>query len=164
MKGNKVEKIMLRGSMIFSLISLLILLSRKRRSIKDWLLAYLFNGISNGIIDNVLASYKVLQYPVRYVPKVFKSNVLFDFLVYPTFTVFFNQWTDKDKPKTILLKLLVFTVPTTFLEYLIEKKTNLLKWNKWWKWYHTMAFTTFKSLGTKGVVELVKKVSNRQNS
>lgn len=164
MKGNKVEKLLLRGSLIFSLISLLILLSRKRRSIKDWLLSYLFNGITNGIIDNVLASYKVLQYPVRYIPKVFKSSVLFDFLVYPTFTVFFNQWTDKDKPKTILLKLLAFTVPTTFLEYLIEKKTNLLKWNKWWKWYHTMAFTTFKSLGTKGVVELVRKVSGKQNS
>ncbi|WP_100012901.1 CBO0543 family protein [Lentibacillus sediminis] len=163
MKGDKVSKFILRGSLIFTLICLPIFLLRKKPSIKDWLLAYLFNGITNGFIDNVLASHKLLQYPVRYLPKTFKSNVLFDFLVYPTFTVFFNQLTDKDKPKTILLKLLAFTVPTTLFEYLIEKNTNLLKWNKKWKWYHTLISMTLKSLVTRGVVGCVRKISDKQN-
>ncbi|AXF57434.1 CBO0543 family protein [Salicibibacter kimchii] len=165
MKGNKVEKILLHGTMIFSVIILAILLRRKKTSIKDWILAYLINGFTNGIIDHVLTTHKkVLKYPVRYFPKLFKLNVAFDFLVYPTFTVFFNQWTDKDKPKAILFKLLTLTVPLNLLELLIEKKTNLVTWRKGWKWYYSFVAMTMKSLITKGFVVFVGKVSDKQNN
>ncbi|QQK78225.1 hypothetical protein HUG15_07360 [Salicibibacter cibarius] len=164
MKGNKVDHFVLHGTLIVTVSSLAILLLRKKSSIKDWLLAYLFNGITNGIIDNVLVSYKILQYPVRYFPKLFDSSVLFDFLVYPTFTVFFNQWSEKDKPKMILFKLLILTVPSTLGEWLIVQKTNLHDWKKGWKWYHSFGSLTLKSLTTRVLVGFVRKVSDKQNS
>lgn len=163
MKGNKVDQFVLRGTLIITAISLPILLVRKKKSIKDWVIAYLFNGITNGIIDNVLASYKILEYPVRHFPKLFNTSLLFDFFVYPTFTVFFNQWTDKDMPKVILYKLLFLLLPLTLCEWLIVKKTNLLKWHKGWKWYYSLVFMTFKSLTTRALVGFVRKVSDKQN-
>ncbi|WP_211202220.1 CBO0543 family protein [Salicibibacter cibarius] len=163
MKGNKVDQFVLRGTLIITVICLPILILRKKSSIKDWLLAYLFNGITNGIIDNVLASYKILEYPVRHFPNLFRTSLLFDYLVYPTFTIFFNQWTDKDKPKTIVFKLLALTIPANLCEWLIENKTNLVEWNKGWTLRHSFLSSTLKSLMTKSFVVFVRKVSDKQH-
>ncbi|QDI92513.1 hypothetical protein EPH95_16040 [Salicibibacter halophilus] len=163
MRGNKVERFVLHGTLMITLMALPILLLRKRSSIKDWVIAYLFNGITNGIIDNILASYKVLAYPVRHFPKLFNTSLLFDVLVYPTFTVFFNQWTDKDKPKIIFLKLLALTIPANLVEWLIEKKTNLVKWNKGWNFWYSLISSTLKSLITKSFVVFVRKVSDKHD-
>ncbi|MBB6450830.1 hypothetical protein HNR44_002820 [Geomicrobium halophilum] len=163
MKKNKVDHFILRGTLIFTLFSLTILLLRKKSSIKDWVLAYLWNGLTNGMIDTFVASYKFVQYPVRFFPNVFPINVLFDYIVYPTVTILINQMTEKDQPKTILFKILAFTAPMTVLEYLMEKKTNLIKWSKRWKWYHTFVTMTFKSITTRVLVGFVRKVSDKRN-
>ncbi|OEH85340.1 hypothetical protein BHU72_04400 [Desulfuribacillus stibiiarsenatis] len=160
MNGNKQDKLFLRATTVLTLLSLMILLFRKP-PMKDWVIVYLFNAVTNGIIDNFMTSYKILKYPVRFFPNVFKTHVLFDFLIYPTFTVLYNQVTEKDKPLAIFYKLLYFTVPMFFIEYWAVKKTNLIKWEKGWEWYHTFISVTIKSLVTRFVIGIIRKVDQK---
>jgi hypothetical protein len=161
--GKKYNRVVLHLLTVVTSGSLLFLLFRKP-PIKDWLLVYLFNAVTNGIIDNFITSYKIVKYPVRYFPKVFKTHILFDFLIYPTFTILYNQVTEKDKPMAILYKLFLFTVPASIIEYLAVKKTNLVEWDKGWKWYHTIVSVTFKSLVTRGVIGLIRQIAKKQQN
>ncbi|OIJ12033.1 hypothetical protein BKP35_11120 [Anaerobacillus arseniciselenatis] len=157
MKGNKYDKLFLRTATVLTLLSLMILLFRKP-PIKDWVIVYLFNAVTNGIIDNFMTSYKIVKYPVRFFPKVFKTHILFDFLVYPTLTILYNQVTEKDNYVAIFYKLLYFTVPMFFIECWAVKKTNLIKWEKGWEWYHTFVSVTIKSLVTRFIIGIIRKV------
>jgi hypothetical protein len=161
MKGNKLDKIVLYCTLIVTLCSLPFLVLRKP-PIKDWLIVYLFNAATNGVIDIFLTTFKIVRYPVRFFPKIFSANLLFDYLVYPSLTILYNQMTEKDKPIAIFYKLLYFTVPMFFIEYWAVRKTNLIKWNKGWKWYHTFISVTIKSLLTRCVIGIVRIVEQKQ--
>lgn len=161
LKGNKFDILFLRVVTGLTFGSLLILLYRKP-PIKDWIIVYLFNAVTNGIIDNFITSYKVVEYPVRYFPKVFKSHILFDFLIYPTFTILYNQITENDKTLATFCKLLYFTIPMFLIEYWAVRKTNLIKWEKGWGWYHTFISVTIKSLATRIFIGFIRKVDKKQ--
>jgi len=134
----------------------------KKRPIKDWLLVFSFNALSNGIVDNILVKKKYLEYPIRLLPHLFSIHILFDFLIYPTFTIIFNQLTTKDQPIKILMKLLLIVTPLTFIETVAEKKTQMIKWKKNWKWYHTFSYIIFKSSWTRFVIAIVRIISRKQ--
>lgn len=161
MRGNKFDKNFLRWSLVLNLLLVLPIICRKP-PIKDWLLVYLFNAVTNGILDSFLSAYNIIQYPVRFLPKVFKTHILFDFLVYPTFTIIYNQITRKDKPFAIFYKLLFFTIPMTLIELWAVRKTKLIKWKKEWKWYHSFIGFTVKSLITRLFIGVVRKVERKQ--
>jgi len=161
MKGNKFDKLFLHVLFILNLVFLIPIILRKP-PIKDWIVVYLFNAVTNGIIDKLLTSYSIVKYPVRFVPKIFNTHILFDFLLYPTFTVLYNQATMKDKPFAIFYKLLFLTTPAFLIEFWAMRKTHLIKWNKGWKWYHTFSSIIFKSLTTRLFIGIIRKVSEKQ--
>jgi hypothetical protein len=161
MKRHKFENNFLRTLLILNIGILGPLLFRKP-SIKDWLLVYLFNALTNGIIDNFLTSSNIVKYPVRLFQKTTKTHYLFDFLLYPTFTVLYNQMTWKDKPFAVLYKLLALIAPLSLVELWAEKRTNLIKWKKGWNWYTTFFGIIFKSLLTRFFMEIVRKISKNQ--
>ncbi|WP_411954814.1 CBO0543 family protein [Alkalibacillus sp. S2W] len=163
MKSDKSDELFLRVMTVLTTSSLLILLFRKP-PIKNWLLVYLFNAVTNTIIDNFLVSLKILSYPVRYFPKVFNTHILFDFLIYPTFEILYNQMTEKDKLGPIIYKMFYLAVPMLFIETWAAKKTNLIAWQKWWKWYHTFFGFIIKSLITRSLIGFVNKIENKQNN
>jgi len=134
----------------------------KKPPIKDWLLVFSLNALSNGIVDNIFVKKKYLRYPTRFLPKLFSIHILFDYLIYPTFTIIFNQVTMKDRPIKILMKLLLIVTPLTLIETVAEKKTNMIDWKKNWKWYHTFSFIVFKSSWTRFVIAIVRTISRKQ--
>ncbi|WBL16948.1 CBO0543 family protein [Sutcliffiella sp. NC1] len=161
MQGNKkVDKYILRSLFVFG-IGLLTFVLRKP-PIKDWLLVYLWNAVTNGIIDKVIVSYKIVQYPTRQFPKLFKTNILFDYLLYPTMTIVYNQFTDKDRPSIIFLKLFYFTIPMLLIELWAERKTSLIEFKRSWKWYHSFISLNVKSLVTRLWIGWVRKVAEKQ--
>jgi len=99
MKGNKFEKVFLRVMLVIT-IGIIPYLLRKS-PVKDWILVYLLNGLTNVIIDKFMVSYKILKYPVRFFPKTFDINLLFDMLLYPIMTITYNQTTKNSSPFTI---------------------------------------------------------------
>lgn len=161
MKGNKFDKTFLRIVFLINLIVLIPIIMRKP-SIKDWVLVYLFNAVTNSFIDNYLTERGTVKYPVRFLPKRFNTHILFDYLIYPTLTILYNQITIKDKPFVIIFKTLYFTIPMFFIEFWAVRKTGLIKWNKGWKWYHSFFSVTLKSLITRLFVEIIRVIDRSQ--
>ncbi|WP_449620777.1 CBO0543 family protein [Robertmurraya sp. Marseille-Q9965] len=161
MRKSKVEHNILLFLLGFHIVLLIPILLRKP-PIKDWMLVYFYNAVTNVFIDNILVSLKIVRYPNRILPKLFHTHVLFDILIYPTISVFYNQITLKDKPMAIFFKIFFFTVPMLLIELWAEKYSNLIKWSSKWKWYHTFLSLTFKSLVTRGFIAGVRKIEERQ--
>lgn len=163
MQGNKtVDTFILRSLLVFG-TGLLVMVLRKP-PIKEWLLVFLFNASTNGLLDKLIVSYNnKLKYPTRLLPKIFKINILFDYLLYPTLTIVYNQLTAHDKPLKIFLKLFYFTIPVILVEFWAEQKTGLIKFRRGWKWYHSFLSLTIKSLFTRLIIGWVRKVGNKQN-
>lgn len=161
MKGKKFGQYFLSLVIILIVGSLPIVL-RKPPIIKDWVLVYLFNAVTNGIIDNIIASLKIVKYPVRLFPKFFETSITFDFFAYPFITILYNQLTYKDKPFAIIYKVFLLAMPMLFIELWAERKTSLIKWKKGWNWYHTFFSIIMKSLATRTFIGAVRKVEKRQ--
>ena len=122
---------------------------------------YIYNA-TNGLVDKVLTTYNIVEYPSRFFSKFFRTHILFDYLIYPTFTVLYNQMTMKDKPFAIVYKLVLITLPAFLVELWAVKKTNLIKWNKGWKWYHTFGGVVIKSLMTRSFIGGVRIIDSKQ--
>lgn len=160
MRRNNIQKKFLGITLIINLIILIPLLLRKP-PIKDWVIVYLFNAVTNGIIDNVISKLKIVKYPVKLFSKIFDTHLLFDFFLYPTFTIIFNQMTEKDKIFPIIYKLILITIPPFFVELWAERKTDLIKWSRKWKWYHTFFSLILKSLMTRLMIALIRKADQK---
>ncbi|MGO4886127.1 CBO0543 family protein [Anaerobacillus sp. MEB173] len=160
MKSYIVDKFILLSLLVLGFCLLPFVL--RKPPIKDWLLVFLWNAVTNGIIDKIVVSYKTVKYPVRLLPKIFKTNILFDFLLYPIMTIIYNQLTEKDKPFFLFIKLFIFTIPMILIELLAERKTGLIKFKRGWKWYHSFISLNIKSLLTRLWIGWVRKIEESQ--
>ncbi|NER40350.1 hypothetical protein G3M54_02080 [Bacillus megaterium NBRC 15308 = ATCC 14581] len=125
---NKLERRFLKYTTIIFLGSLPLVL--KKVNIKDLLLILFMNGYTNAILDRFLVNRNILSYPVRFIPKEFKSNVLFDFLYLPTVSLWLYQLTKNDKPFKIMFKIVSIVSSLFLFELWAEKNTKLIKWKK----------------------------------
>ncbi len=160
MKRNKNQIRLLQMILLINLVIIIPLILRKR-PIKDWIIVYLFNAVTNGLIDTILVKNKILKYPVRLFSKRFNINILFDYFLYPTFTVIYNQWTYKDKVFQIIYKLFLLLLPPFFIELWAEKTTDYIVWSRKWKWYHTFFSILLKSLFTRSIIGIIRKIDHR---
>ncbi|MBE6185124.1 CBO0543 family protein [Heyndrickxia ginsengihumi] len=154
MGGKKNEKRFLYGLLLLSVVMIYFVMKRPPK--KDWLFAYIYNAITNIILDKWVTM-NFISYPTRLLPKLFNIHILYDAFLYPIVTVIYNQLTSKDKPVAIIYKLLFFSVPLTIFELWAERKTGLIKWRKRWRWYHTFLSVSLKSLITRGLVSIFRK-------
>ncbi|RKL67394.1 hypothetical protein CR203_08505 [Salipaludibacillus neizhouensis] len=156
MFNHKFEKNLLSAIFIINLILLIPIITRKK-PIKVWILLYIYNAATNVLKDKFVVNRKIVKYPVRIFPNVFKIHVLFDLFVYPTITVLFNQMTMKDKPLGILVKLFSFIIPMIVVEYWAVRKTNLITWSKGWKLSHTFLGLTLATLHSRVLLGFLKR-------
>lgn len=159
MKGKQFDKLFLIIVFI-SNIAVLIPVIMRKPPIKDWIIVYFFNAATNFIADSYLSAHKIVRYPVRFLPKVFKTHILFDFFIYPTFSIIYNQMTIKDKPFAIFYKLVLFTFPMFIIEFWAERRTNLIEWGRGWRWYHTVISVIVKSLMTRSFIGLIRRINS----
>jgi hypothetical protein len=114
----------------------------RKGPMKEWFIIYLFKTLISTLIDGPVAKQKYVQYPKRYFPKLYDSNITFVYLLFPLACVFYNQFTYKmDKIKTIL-SVFLFSVPMTVVENWLEKNTRLVKYGKGWNGFYTLSFLT----------------------
>lgn len=162
MKRKNLKKKLLQFALLINII-LIFPLALRKKPIKDWIIVYLFNALTNGIIDNILSRYRIVKYPIRLFSKVFDIHILFDFFLYPTFTIIYNQWTYRNNIFQIIYKLILITIPPFFIELWAENKTNLINWNKKWKWYHSYFSIILKSLTTRFLIGIIRWIDNKQH-
>lgn len=141
---------------IIGLVGSLFFLSRKKRNIKDWFLIFFIKTFVSTIFDGPLIKTKYMQYPHRYLPKLFDSNIVFLYILFPLSCVMYNQFTYKMKPLKAALSVFLFSAPMTLVENWLEKNTKLVKYSKGWNGYITFSVLSFTFLLVKGCIEGIR--------
>lgn len=128
----------------------------RKKPFKNWVIVYLLTALFSTLLDLFLVEKKLLSYPVRILPKYFKIHFVFDLLLCPLASVFYNQVTSNDKSIVrIVGKLFLFTIPQLLIEVSAGRYANMIKWHRWWKWYHTFISMNVKYLVIRSIVKLV---------
>ncbi|WP_310793578.1 CBO0543 family protein [Salipaludibacillus neizhouensis] len=91
------------------------------------------------LIDGPIIKTKYVQYPKRYFPNLFDSNIVFLYILFPLSCVIYNQFTYKMKPIKTFFSVFLFSVPMALLENILEKYTKLVEFRKGWNGYYTVA-------------------------
>lgn len=136
----------------------------KKVNIKDSLLILFMNGYTNAIVDRFLVNRNILSYPVRFIPKEFKSNFLFDFLYLPTVSLWLYQLTKNDKPFKIIFKIVSIVSSLFLFELWAEKNTKLIKWKKGWEWYYSLISLNIRTLFSRLVIEIINILDKKQKN
>lgn len=154
---NKKEKNILYFLLVAGIIALPLSLFRKGR--KDWLIVFFLKGVLSSLINTIAVASKRLEYPVRLFPRLFKTSVIFDYLLFPLACVWFNQTTCSSKLRGIFMQaFFAYSLPMALLEYWIVKTTKLIKYKKWSS-LHTYFSLSFTFLFVRGFIGLVRKAS-----
>ncbi|RBP88688.1 hypothetical protein DFO70_11311 [Cytobacillus firmus] len=136
-------------------------LTRKKGDLKDWFLIYFIKTLVSTVFDGPVIKTKYLEYPHRYLPKFFDSNIVFLYILFPLSCVMYNQFTYKMKPIKTILSVILFSGPMTLFENWLEKNTNLVKYHKGWNGYITFAVLSSTFLLVKGCMEGICFLDNK---
>jgi hypothetical protein len=99
-------------------------------------LAALFSSQTNTIVTMILVNQNLLEFPHRLFPHLTNIPISFDYAAFPVIQAFFYQWTvSRNGIKLFGIALMIASV-ITFLEYLMERYTNLIDYQGW-TWYYT---------------------------
>ena len=136
---------------------LLIPFAFKREKLKDWFLIFFLKGYISSFLDQIIVKKKHISYPVRFMSKYFDLNILFDYLLFPILCVFYNRTSEKSNLHSIILQPFIYSMPMTVLEVILEKKTNLIRYNKNWNWLITYSTLVVTFLFVRGFIAIIRK-------
>jgi hypothetical protein len=131
-------------------------LLRKKGDLKDWFLIFFIKTLVSTILDGPVIKTKYIKYPHRYFPKLFDSNIVFLYILFPLSCVMYNQFTYKMKPLISILSVILFSGPMTLFENWLERNTNLIKYRKGWNSYITFVVLSFTFMLVKGFIEGIR--------
>lgn len=149
------EKLLLRALFLASTASVPFVL--KRKNLLMLLTVFFAKGVLAVVLDSYFIKKKKIAYPERPFPKTFDTNILYDFLFYPLLSVIWVRTTYNSKPLELLTRSLYFSVPMSLLQWALEKKTKLFKWNSW-SVLHSFASINFTLFTIRGLVGLIRRI------
>lgn len=132
-----------------------------KASKKDSIIIFLLTGFFSSMIDLVVTAKKCVDYPLQVFGRTFNISILFDYLLFPTCGVFYNQWTYHSGIWGAIWKALIFSGPMTILEFLLEKRTNLVSWIRW-HWYQTLLLTSISLWATRLFIGVVRGMADKK--
>jgi len=150
-----IDRIILIVGTLFGIMSFPTLFRKPSSHI--WLPLFVINGVVNLIFDKILIETKQVKYPVRFLPKVFKVNIIYDLLVCPYLSVWFCKSTYNSNIKELIGKLIIYGTPQAIYEILLERKTNTLKFTGNWRWIYSTFLVFIVKIISRGVLALLKK-------
>ncbi|MEK3854346.1 CBO0543 family protein [Cytobacillus sp. FSL H8-0458] len=159
--GRKFERNLLRSLFMFGIGAFFHLV--RKPPIKDWLIVFFLKSYIATFLDNLLVRKGYLKYPVNLF-KTFDVSVLFSYIIFPITCVYFNQQTRNSGLKGILLKSLIFSIPSAIAEHFLEKHTQLIKYKKSWNSYYSFISIMATFLLTRGIMGVISKSSEKQKN
>lgn len=156
---NVFEKKLLKYLLILGLI--LTPLTLVGKDYKKWLIAFLLNSYSNTFAAPILVKKGFLRYPIRYLTKYYKSSIIYDYLLCSLVTVWYCRASDGDNWKKAFSKVWIFVLPQVIVEFWLEKKTNLIKYNKGWYWLYSLVTIATAKLSVRTIVSLMDKYDQK---
>jgi hypothetical protein len=133
----------------------------KRKNLMMHLFIFFAKGVLNTSIDSVFIKRKKITYPIRPFSKIFDTNILFDLLFYPLLSIVWVRSTYNTNLIVTILRSLWFSVPMSIIQYFMEKKTKLFKWNDW-TILDTFLSINFTLFIVRGSVGFVRKIMDRK--
>lgn len=130
---------------------------------RENLLIFFSKGVLATLIDAYVVATKKVEYPVRPFPKIFKTNIIYDVLFFPILSVIWVKISYNDKFRKILLKSLIFSVPMSIGQWVMERNTRLFKWKNWSP-LHTFGSVNFTLFTIRGFVGLLKKIDKLKHN
>lgn len=156
---NKFEKNTLRILFIFGIGAFFNLI--RKPPMKDWIIIFLLKSYIASILDNLLVKKGYFKYPVNLF-KTFDISVLFSYLIFPISCIYFNQVTKNSTTKGILLKCLLFSLPSALAEHWLEKNTKLIKYKKSWTSVHSFFSIASTFLMVRFLMTIIRRVAHKQ--
>ncbi|WP_367617684.1 CBO0543 family protein [Salirhabdus salicampi] len=145
---------------IFLIIGIVLIpFAFKREKLKDWLLIFFLKGYISSFISFIVVNNKQISYPIRFMPKFFKISIIFEYLLFPLLCVFYNRTSLTSKPVSILIQSMLYSMPITIIEVLLERKTDLIKYHSKWNWKITFLSLVTSFLGVRGFMYLTRKLN-----
>ncbi|WHY86553.1 CBO0543 family protein [Neobacillus novalis] len=132
---------------------------------RENLLIFFSKGVLATLVDAYVVGTKRIEYPVRPLGKIFKTNIIYDMLFFPILSVIWVKMSYNDNFGKILLKSLAFSVPMSIGQWYFEKNSRLFKWKKWSP-IHTfgsVSFTLFTIRGLVGLIKILDKIKGNPN-
>ncbi|PLS09568.1 CBO0543 family protein [Neobacillus cucumis] len=157
--GKSFEKTVLRLLFVFGIASFFNLI--RKPPMKDWLIIFLLKSYIASILDTFVVKKGYIEYPFKLF-KTFDISAIFSYLIYPITCIYFNQVTRNSNIKGILIKCLVFSVPSTIAEHWLEKNTKLVKYKKSWTSLHSFFSIAATFLMVRFLMTLVRKTADKQ--
>ncbi|WP_216774791.1 CBO0543 family protein [Metabacillus halosaccharovorans] len=157
MRKKNIEQNFLKMLFLFSIISLFKIV--RKPPMKDWLIIFLFKGYISSIMDHLLTKRGYIKYPTKLFES-FDVSFLYDYLLFPITCVFYNQVTKTSKKPMIFIKVLLFSIPMTIVEHLLEKNTTLVTFRRGWNSFHSFLSVTSTFLIVRGFIAMVRKADN----
>ncbi|MFC0562317.1 CBO0543 family protein [Halalkalibacter alkalisediminis] len=151
----QLERFIIKFGIFFGLLSTVTLF--KKPSVKSWLPLYSLKCFTHYIFDKILVETKQVKYPIRFLPKVFKINVIYDFLVCPYLSIWYCQSTYNSKLQDVLGKLILFAIPQALYEVTLERKTKALQFKGNWKWIYSFYLVFVVKIISRGLLGLFKR-------
>ncbi|MDL4840444.1 CBO0543 family protein [Aquibacillus rhizosphaerae] len=153
------EKSMLYSLTFLGLALLPFALNKKPR--KDWIIVFLLKTFISGFLGNIVAVRNWIEYPVRLFPKTFQSSVLFENLLFPVMCVFYNRTTYKSSVFGMLYQSIIYSLPMTVIEIILERGTKLITYHKW-TWYYTFFSLTGTFLIVRWITGLIRLLTKSE--
>lgn len=98
---------------------------------KDWPLVFFSTGYFSILLAVVLVEKGWFSFPVRFLSEHFQSSILYEYLILPVISVFFNRTTYFSRMIGILVQAILYSIPLTVLEFLMERYSDLIEYHKW---------------------------------
>ncbi|UUZ82806.1 hypothetical protein LJK88_01870 [Paenibacillus sp. P26] len=132
MRNVSIDYIILMIVYAVSLIGLWLVPGEKKRRAQA---AYLFFGMPMWILGLTVVEAGWIEYPVRDFRVASQTSFVFEYLAFPTVSVYFNLYYPQHRSRWIqCLYYTGFASGLTLPEYFIEKYTQLIEY-KGWAWY-----------------------------
>ena len=157
--NRKSEKNILRVLFVFGIFSFLNLI--RKPPMKDWLIIFFLKSYISSILDTIVVRKGYVQYPVK-LSKTFGISFLFDYLLFPIACIYYNQVTMNGKIKSIILKVLYFSVPMTLGELWLEKHTKIVKYKKGWNFFYTFSSLSGTFIFVRFIIQLIRLKSSKE--
>jgi hypothetical protein len=146
---------------LFGIGGSIFFLLRRKGDLKDWFLIYFIKTFVSTIFDGPVIKTKFVRYPHRYLPKLFDSNIVFLYVLFPLSCVIYNQFTYGMRPLKTVLSVPLFSGSMTILEHWLEKNTNLVEYHKGWNSFITFFVLSFTFLLVKASIEGIRYLDKK---
>lgn len=119
---------------------LLLIFAVDWRYFRDWVVVYFFKCTLDFIWGSPVVNFKMVEYPVRLLPEMYNTSILFEIWVFPVLCILYNQVTRTRGIWPVMYYAALFSAGMTALEYPLALYTGLIKYLRW------SPFTSFYTL------------------